>query len=334
MNFVESQNILLVLLKIFGFFPINFGGKYKKFKNHFYNFCVSVALIAVFTIVGYGQLNQGVIGTVEKESVLLSLAGMSAVFLPILCFVIIKLHLLVKSDVQENYFDALGDLEIMMRSHHVRNKKVEKIIEDLRKSTLQQEIFLFVFYLLIEFGYGYVAVTDNLFLNAVNGLLYDIFNCFFVQILIFLKMNMNFAKCLQSHLNQVLLNRQMFQRNFNVLDFIKIHRKIKQCLEALNEAFGFVFLITFVAIYGSMISQIYNSVLTLVKFSSGIPMNLLFYTTLNFIWGAFSYYYLGQFAFECDKMQDEVIFDIEAIETVLLLFISTDNRIRSNFIEY
>jgi hypothetical protein len=80
MNFVESQNILLVLLKFFGFFPINFVGKFGKFKRTLYNFVVSVALIAVFTIVGYDQLNQGEIGTVEKESVLLSLAGITAIF--------------------------------------------------------------------------------------------------------------------------------------------------------------------------------------------------------------------------------------------------------------
>jgi hypothetical protein len=307
---VESQNILLVVLKIYGIFPINFFGKFRKFKRTLYNGVVSVALIVGFTIIGYDQLIQGVIKTVEKNSLLLYLAALTEVFSLIICFAIIKLHLLVKSEVQSKYFDMVRDLEIMMRRHHVRNTKMNKIIRELRESTLRQEIFISIFYLLIEFGYGYVAVNNNMFLNTIDGLLYDTFNCFFVQILIFLKMNMEFARRLQSHLNQVLLNLQKNHHQYNIDDFIKIHRKIKHYLEAFNEAFGFIFLMTFVAIFGSMIPQIYKSILTVVKFSLEIPINLLFYTTLNIIWATFSYYHLGQFAFECDKMQDEVIFDV------------------------
>ncbi len=55
MNFVESQNILLVFLKIYGFFPINFGGKFGKFKNRLYNLVVSIALIVRFSIVGVSK---------------------------------------------------------------------------------------------------------------------------------------------------------------------------------------------------------------------------------------------------------------------------------------
>jgi hypothetical protein len=68
MDFVGSQNILLVLLKIFGFFPMNFVGKFRKFTNYLYNFCVSVALISIFTILGSNQLDQGLVFTTAKNS--------------------------------------------------------------------------------------------------------------------------------------------------------------------------------------------------------------------------------------------------------------------------
>jgi hypothetical protein len=308
MNFVESQNILLVLLKIYGFFPINFGGKFKKFKNHLYNAVISVALIVGFSIVGVTEFEAAVVRSVEKDSVLLSLMGMTTVFSPIFCFAIIKLHLFVKSEVQENYLDMVRDLEITVRSYHVRNSKMNKIIKELRKTTLQQEIFLFIFYLLIEFGYASVSVTDNIFLYMFANSFYDIFNCFFVQILIFLKMNMNFLRQLQNHLNQVLLNLQKHDVHYNVEDFIKIHRKIMDYLEVFNKTFGFIFLMTFLAVFGSMIPEIYKSLLILMQLNSKV--NLIFYIILNFIWATFSYYHLGQFAFACDGLKDVVNFSI------------------------
>jgi hypothetical protein len=206
MDFVESQNILLVLLKIFGFFSINFGGKFGKFKNHLYNFCVSVSLISIFTIIGNNQLDQGLVFTTEKNSAFAYLNAMMEVYSLLFCFAIVKLYLLVKSGVQEKYFDKLRDLEATVKSYHVRNTKMNKINEDLRKSTLRQEIFLFVFYTVTEFGFGCVASTDNIVIYAIDGFLIDTFNCFFIQILIFLKMNMEFARRLQNHLNQVFLH--------------------------------------------------------------------------------------------------------------------------------
>jgi hypothetical protein len=258
-----------------------------------------------FSIVGVDQLSQSLIRTTEKNSALGYVTVMSEVFSLIFCFGMIKLYLLVKREIQEKYFDELRDLEITMRSHYARNKKIDRIIEDLRKSTLRQEIFVSVYYLSMQFSYSYMAVTDNILLHIFVGSLYDIFNCFFIQILIFLKMNMNFVKRLQSHLNQVLLNLQKSGMHYNVDDFIKIHNKIKQCLEALNEAFGFIFLMTFVAVYGSMIPEIYKSILTLAH--SKISMNLLTYINLNFIWALHSYYHLGKFALECDLMKEEVL---------------------------
>jgi hypothetical protein len=77
---------------------------------------------------------------------LLSLAGITAIFCQFCASWLSSSTCWWKVVSKKNYFDALRDLEIMMRSHHVRNKKVEKIIEDLRKSTLRQENFLFVFY--------------------------------------------------------------------------------------------------------------------------------------------------------------------------------------------
>jgi hypothetical protein len=311
MNFVDSQNILLVFLKFFGIFPINFGGKFRKFKNHLYNAVVSVALIVGFSIVGVIEFDTAVVRSIEKDSFLLCLTGMTAVFSVILCFAIIKLHLLVKSDVQEKYFDMVRDLEITVRNHHFKNTRMNKIIKDLRKSTLRQECFLIIYYLLIEFFYVFISATDNIFLYMLDNLFYEIFNCFFVQILIFLKMNITFLRQIQNHLNQVLLNLQKNHHQYNVEDFIKIHHKIRQFLETLNKAFGFIFLMTFAAIYGSMIPEIYKSLLILIEFNSEISMRLLFYAVLNFIWAMFSYYHLGRFAFECDGLKDKVYFRIK-----------------------
>jgi hypothetical protein len=309
MNFVESQNILLVFLKFFGIFPINFVGKFRKFKNHLYNAVVSVALIVGFSIVVVSDWNLAVIDTVEKDSYLLSLTEMTAVFSPIFCFAIIKFYLLVKSDVQENYFDMVRDLEATVRSYYVKNTKTDKIIKDLKKSILRQEIFLIIYYLLIEFFYASISVTDNIFQYMFANSFYEIFNCFFVQILIFLKMNINFLRQIQNHLNQVLLNLQKQHRHFNVEDFLKIHRKIMDYLEVFNKTFGFIFLMTFAAVFGSMIPEIHKSVLILMQLNSEV--NLIFYIILNFIWAMFSYYHLGQFAFACDGLKDEVNFSIK-----------------------
>jgi hypothetical protein len=308
MNLLQSQNILLVVLKTYGFFPINFGGKFKKYKSHLYNFVVSISLIVTFTVVSVSQVESILIHTTEKESALGHLAALVEVFSPILCFAIIKLHLLVNSEAKEMYFAKLEDLEITVRSHHVKNTQMDKIIEDMRKSTFRQEILVLAFYILIHIGFGYVAITDNILLYHFNGCLFDTLNDFYIQILIFLKMNMDFARRLQAHLNQVLLNLQKSDRHFNVEDFIRINRKTKQFLSAFNEAFGFVFLMTFVNFYGSMIPEIYKNILTLAQSDSNISINSLVYSIFGFIWVSFSYYHLGRFAFECDKFKDEVDF--------------------------
>jgi hypothetical protein len=67
---------------------------------------------------------------------------------------------------------------------------------------------------------------------TIRGILYDLFNCFFIQILIFLKMNMEIVRRLQNHLNQVLANLQQNHKSFHVEDFIEIHRKVNKYLEA------------------------------------------------------------------------------------------------------
>jgi hypothetical protein len=78
MNFEET--ILLVLLKIYGFFPINFGGKFGKFKRHMYNFVVSIALATTFTIICYDQLEDGVEFSIEKDCYFAYLNGVFEVF--------------------------------------------------------------------------------------------------------------------------------------------------------------------------------------------------------------------------------------------------------------
>jgi hypothetical protein len=311
MNLLESQDILLGLLKIFGFFPINFDGKFKKLKNHLFNLVISIALITTFAVVGVTQVNQVLLHTTEMDSALGYIVTLIEIVSEILCFAIIKLYLLAKScDVVEKYFDKLRDLEATVRSHYARNKKMNKINKDLRKSTLRQEILVLAFYLFVMISFGYVTATDKIFLYTLDGSLYSIFNCFFIQILLFLKMNMEFARRLQSHLNQVLLNQQKHHLHFNIEDFIKVHRKIEQYLAALNEAFGFIFLVTFAAVYGSMVPQLYMNIVTVLQSYCGISAILAIHIILNFIWAMFSYYHLGRFAFECDKMQDEVNFSI------------------------
>ncbi len=68
MKFLESQNILLISLKLFGFFPINFPGKCKNFKNHLYNFVVSTVLATTFAILGVRKLKGILRNTTEYES--------------------------------------------------------------------------------------------------------------------------------------------------------------------------------------------------------------------------------------------------------------------------
>jgi hypothetical protein len=121
---------------------------------------------------------------------------------------------------------------------------------------------------------------------------------------------MEFVRRLQNHLNQVLINLQKLEKKFIVEDFIRIHRKIKSFLATFNEVFGFIFLMVFVAISGSMIPEIYKSILTLAQFDPEIPIKSLGYVFLNIIWASFSYYHLGRFAFECEKFVEEVIFCI------------------------
>jgi hypothetical protein len=261
------------------------------------------------------------IRTNGKYSALGYLSAIIGIFSTISFFAIIKLYLLVKSDVQEKYFDELRDLEITVKCYFIKHSKTDKIIKGLRQSTLRQEIFLIIFYLFIQLGYSYVAITDNMIRHTFVGLLYDTYNCFFVQILIFLKMNMEFARRLQNHINQVLLNLQKFDRQFDVEDFIKIHRKIKHYLATLNKAFGFIFLMTFLEIYGSMVPQIYKSILTLTNPNFKISLNLIILINLNFIWAMFSYYHLGRFTFECDKMEEEVISNIHRIFSLDYFFL-------------
>jgi hypothetical protein len=258
-----------------------------------------------FTILGVSQLNQLLMHTTEMDSVLGYIVALIEIVSEILCFTIIKLYLLLKTDTLEKYFEKLRDLEITVRSHHIRNKKISIIIEDLRNSNFRQEILFFVFNVILFVGYGFCAVSD-IYTFLFDGLLYMTFNCFFLQILIFLKMNISFASRLQSHLNQVLLNLQKFNLSLNVEDFIKIHRKIKQFLVALNRAFGFIFFFIILGIFGCMIPENYIGILILVQDRSEIPIQTIAFANLNFIWAMFSYYHIGRFAYECDKMEEEM----------------------------
>jgi hypothetical protein len=117
---------------------------------------------------------------------------------------------------------------------------------------------------------------------------------------------MNFAKCLQSHLNQVVVNRQKFNLLLNIEDFIKIQVKIKHYLEALNEAFGFIFFMATLAIFGTIVREIYVSSLTLVQSNFDISLAAFENIVFNLIWVIFNYYFSCQFVFECDKMEEEM----------------------------
>jgi hypothetical protein len=304
MNFLESQNFLLASLKFFGFFPIKIPGKYRKLKNHLYKFVMSIGLITTFTIVGSIDLNQILDSSTEKESNVAYVVALTEVVSEISCFAIIKLYLLVKSDAMENYFEKLRDLEATWRGHHARNKKIDKIFEDLRKSNLRQEIFFFAFNVALMIGFGFCAVS-NVLIFTFDNFLYTVFNCFFLQIVVFLKMNMIFAMRLQSHLNQVLLNRQRFNLLLNPEEFLEIHLKIKQLLLALNRAFGFIFFFIILGIFGCMIPENYIGILTLVQDSSK-PIKTVTFAILNIFWAVFSYYHFVCFAFECDKMEEEM----------------------------
>jgi hypothetical protein len=235
MNLLESQKILMVSLKIFGFFPWDFEGKYKKAKNHLYNFVVSITLMATFAMFGGFQVDLILQNTTEKNSALAHITALIEIFSSIICFAIIKVYLLINGGVQEKYFDSVRDLEISMRNFHSgKSGKVDRIIKDLGRSTLMEEILVFAYYILIQISFGLIMISDNLLLYLFDDFLYSSFNFFFVQILIFLKMNMNFAGRLQNHINQVLMDLQMSQKALDVDDFIKIHNKIKHYLEVLR----------------------------------------------------------------------------------------------------
>jgi hypothetical protein len=306
MKLLKSQNILINSLKIFGFFPMNFPGKYKKFKNHLYNLVVSSVLATTFAILGVRQLKATLQNTTEQNSNVAFLAALTEILSAIVCFVAIKLFLLLNEVRIKKYFKKLQDLEVSMERLFPRNKKIHQVIGNLKRSTCHQAAALLVYVIVLLFGYYHCGVIDDIFVYAVNTLLYLTFNCFFILILIFLKMNMNFAKYLQSHLNQVLVNHQKFNLYYNIEHFIKIHRKIKSFLEALNEAFGFVFFLTTLAIFGNIVSEVYVSSLTLVQSNFDIPLAAFGNIVLNLIWVIFNYYFFCQFVFECDKMEEKI----------------------------
>jgi hypothetical protein len=76
-------------------------------------------------------------------------------------------------------------------------------------------------------------------------------------------------------------------------------------LLALNRAFGFIFFFIILGIFGCMIPENYIGILTLVQDSSK-PIKTVTFAILNIIWAVFSYYHFGRFAFECDKMEEEM----------------------------
>jgi hypothetical protein len=309
MNLLESQRILFVSLKIFGFFPWDFRGKYKRVKNHLYNFVVTITLIATFAMYGAFQVDLILQNTTEKNSALGHVTALIEIFSSIFCFAIIKVYLLIYGGVLEKYFDSVRDLEISMRNFHSgKSGKVDRIIKDLGKSTLMEQILVFAYYISIQIGFCLITISDNLLVYLFDDFLYSSFNFFFVEILIFLKMNMNFARRLQNHINQVLMDLQKSQKALDVDDFIKIHNKIKHYLVVLNEVFGFIFLMTLVAIFGSVIPETYKSIETLAQSNFEFPRNRLSYIVLCMIWAMFSYYYFGRFALECDKSEAEVAF--------------------------
>jgi hypothetical protein len=83
---------------------------------------------------------------------------------------------------------------------------------------------------------------------------------------------MEFARKLQNHLNQVLLNLRKIHKNLDVEDFIRIHLKVKKYLETLSEAFGLIFLMIFVEIYGSNDSGILQKHISYSAIQFGHPI--------------------------------------------------------------
>jgi hypothetical protein len=264
-------------------------------------------LATTFAIFGVRQLKVLILqNSTEVESNVAYLAALSEIFSAIVCFVAIKLFLWLNESRPGDFFKKLQDLEVSVESLFPRNKKIDQIIRNLKRSTLRQAAALLTYVIISMFGYYHCAIIIDIFVYIVDTLLYLTFDCFFILILIFLKMNMNFAKCVQNHLNQVLPNQQKFNILSNVEGFIKIHNNIKRYLEALNEAFGFVFFLTTLAIFGSTVPEIYVSSLTLVQSNFNISLAAFEYIVLNLIWVVFIYYFFCQFVFECDKMEEEM----------------------------
>jgi hypothetical protein len=284
---------------------------------------VSSVLATTFILVGVWQLNNILRNSTELESKVAYLAALTEIFSAIFCFVAIKLFLLVNEARLKDYFKKLQDLEDSVESFCAGNKKIHQITENLNRSTSQQGISTLIYVIFLLIGYCHCGVTDNIFVYTVNTLLYLAFDCFFILILIFLKMNMNFAKCLQNHLNKVLFNRQKFNLLYNVEDFIKMHRKIKCFLEALNEAFGFIFFMATLAIFGAIVPELYFNFSTFVQSSFNISLESFENFFLNLIWVIFNYYFFCRFVFECDNMEkemsrfSEILLDIDNKEVSL-----------------
>jgi hypothetical protein len=268
---------------------------------------VTTVLATTFAIYGLRQLKKILQNTTEQNSNVAHLSYLTEIFSAIIGFVNIKLILLVNEARLREYFKKLQDLEVSMEKLFAGNKKIQQIFANLKRSTLRQAAALLIYVVVLLFGFYHCGVIDNIFVYTVNTLLYLIFDCFFISILIFLKMNMNFARRLQNHLNQVLFNRQKFNLLYNVESFIKIHNKIKHYLEALNDAFGIVFFLTTLAIFGAIVPELYISSLTLVQSNVNISLAAFENVALNLIWVIFSFYFFCQFVFECDKMEKEML---------------------------
>jgi hypothetical protein len=307
---------LLLSLKFFGLFPINFGEKYGELKNGLYNLLVSSILATTFCVAGIWDLNPLLNSTTEQESYTAYLTYLMEILSAILCFLVIKLYLHRNQLQVKKYFGLLQDLEATMKTFPGSKKKIDQIIENLGKSTWRREVFLIIYYFLTMLGYYYCATADNVLLYTFDCSLYLIFDSFFIQILIFLKMNMDFVRSLQNHLNQVLLDRQESGNNFNVEPFIKIHLKIQQFLKAMNEAFGFIFFMVVLAEFGCNLPDFYVSILTLVQSDFKMDIKSFAFTVLNMMWISLSYTFFCQFTFECDRVKEKVSFVISELESL------------------
>jgi hypothetical protein len=305
MNLLESQNILLALLKFFGFFPIKFQGC-RATKNLVYNLVVTIVMITSFAVIGTWQIDTVMENSTEKGSVVGFLVINIQMLSSIIGFAIIKLYLLARNDVLDKYAEKVQNLEQTVRVFSGRNSKIEKIIKDLRKSTLLREILFLILIILLLTGYIFCVTAENYIMFVADIIIYMSFNCFYMQILFFLKMNMKFVSRLQNHLNQALHHRQKFHTHFDVEEYIRIHLKIKMFLKTFNKDFGFIFFVIFLTISGGMIPEVYMGILSLVQLDLEISSHLFIYIMLNFIWATHSYYVLGQFAFACDEMEEEV----------------------------